>query len=559
MAAIRAYGSVESFRGRANPIESAGEAYFKNRPNDALRQAINDLMRLSTTKFGARRSEIAHGIVNPYFKIEKWTKRPKGVNPISCLLRYEEKKTSRKRPIDWFGIQQARKASARGSAESQSELATDLHQIWSVNIRERNRMALTTLVRKARSSSTPPLMVGVTALALAMVLNTSVASSDVVSLGDVDGGQDYYGQFANGLPSDPSYFPLAVWLESVTDQGNVNLDKDAGLNLYVGLTSDSNLSLVQGNGMRVILLEEEWRAKKAAVLNPAVAGWTMLDEIDMSQGPDRGYTTLTNILARLPNDGRMRYNNYGKGVMFWESNGQAARFVNDFQQVVSNGTYWFTDPNISGSSEGGKLLNGGHPLTLAQTRRAANYGYTVDRMRDLAMGRRPIWSVVEVGWPFSESAAQGARQILPEEIKAAVWHSIIARARGIIYFNHSFGGPHPSQHCLRDPAYSLVRRAVKSTNQLVTQLAPVLNAPFADGFVRASPSVRTIAKFHENKYYIFAGSKENVTSTPTFSLSGVDSGTATVIDENRTIPISSAQFSDSFSDGNAIHIYRIDN
>ncbi len=69
--------------------------------------------------------------------------------------------------------------------------------------------------------------------------------------------------------------------------------------------------------------------------------------------------------------------------MFWETDGQATRFVNDFQHVVSNDIYWFTDPNVSGSSEGGKLLNGGNPLTPTQTRRAANYGYTVDRMRAL--------------------------------------------------------------------------------------------------------------------------------------------------------------------------------
>ena len=60
---------------------------------------------------------------------------------------------------------------------------------------------------------------------------------------------------------------------------------------------------------------------------------------------------------------------------------------------------------------------------------------------------QPIWSFVEVGWPFTETAAQGGGLLLPEEIKAAVWHSIIAGARGIIYFNHSFGGPDQTQHC----------------------------------------------------------------------------------------------------------------
>ena len=342
---------------------------------------------------------------------------------------------------------------------------------------------------------------------------------------------------------------------------NADRDKDAGLNLYVALTGDSNLSLVQRNGMRAMLQESDWRTNQTALNSPAVAGWVLADEIDMRLGPGQGYTILKNIRAQLPNDHRVRYNNYGKGVMFWETDAQAERFVNDFQDVVSADIYWFTDPNVAGGSEGGKLLNRGSPLTLTQTRRAANYGYTVDRLRALNVKdgpRKPIWNIVEVCWPFSESAAQGGRAILPAEVKAAVWHSIIAGARGIIYFNHSFGGPNPSHHCLREPAYAAVRASVKSTNELITQLAPVLNAPFADGFVRASPSVRTMAKVYDNKYYVFAGSKENEASTPMLSLSEVDSGTATVVGENRTIAISNGQFSDNFADGNAIHIYRID-
>ena len=221
---------------------------------------------------------------------------------------------------------------------------------------------MTILVRMARSFSTQRLIIGLTALALTTVLRTSVASSDVVQLRNVDGGQNYYSQFSNSLPSDPSYFPIGVWFESVISQADVDLDKDAGLNLYVVLTANSRLSLVERNGMRAILQQSEWRTNKAAINSSAVAGWELFDEIDMQQGPDRGYTTLNNILAQLPNDGRMRYNNYGKGVLFWETNGQAKRFVNDFQQVVSNDVYWFTDPHVSRSSEGGKLLNGGKPF-----------------------------------------------------------------------------------------------------------------------------------------------------------------------------------------------------
>ena len=107
-------------------------------------------------------------------------------------------------------------------------------------------------------------------------------------------------------------------------------------------------------------------------------------------------------------------------------------------------------------------------------------------------------------------------------------------------------GPIRPTTVLRDPPYAAVRAVVRSTNQLITQLAPVLNAPFADGFATADPSVRTMTKFHQDKYFVFAGSKENRASTPTISLTGFDSGTATVIGENRTIPISNGRFSDSF-------------
>jgi hypothetical protein len=396
-------------------------------------------------------------------------------------------------------------------------------------------------------------------LALGVVGGRSVAFAEVV-LREVDGGPKYYSRFSNPLPSDPSFFPLGVWFESAVDS-NADLDKDAGLNLYVALTSDSKLYFVQKNGMRAFLQESEWRSNKTALNSPVAAGWLLSDETDMQQGPDKGYSTLNNIIAQLPQDHRIRYANYGKGVMFWEPDAQAQRFVNDFQDIVSADIYWFTDPNIAVGTEGGKLLNHGRPLTPTQARRAANYGYTVDRMRALnVMGgaHKPIWNFVEVGWPATESAAQNARAILPAEIKAAVWHSIIAGARGIIYFNHSFGGPNRSQHCLRDPAYAEARAAVKSTNALITQLAPVLNAPFADGFVKASTSVRTMAKFYNDRYYVFSGSKDNEVSTAVLALSEIDSGTATVIGENRTIPIFNGQFSDSFSDGNAIHIYRID-
>ena len=210
------------------------------------------------------------------------------------------------------------------------------------------------LVSIAQLSRTRRQIIGYTVLGLTTVFRTSIARP-AVQFRNVDGGEDYYSRFSNAIPSDPNYFPLGVWFESVISQADIDIDKDAGLNLYVVLTINSNLSLVQKNGLRAIL-QPEWRTSQSAINSSAGAGWLLFDEIDMQQGPSQGYTTLNNVLAQLPNDLRMRYNNYGKGVMFWEKDEQARRFVNDFQQVVSNDSYWFTDPDLSVASQGGKLL-----------------------------------------------------------------------------------------------------------------------------------------------------------------------------------------------------------
>ena len=59
-------------------------------------------------------------------------------------------------------------------------------------------------------------------------------------------------------------------------------------------------------------------------------------------------------------------------------------------------------------------------------------------------GSKPVWAVVELGHPFSESDWP---TITPAQVRAAVWQSLIAGARGIVYFNHSLRRAPP------DPAH----------------------------------------------------------------------------------------------------------
>jgi F5/8 type C domain len=377
-----------------------------------------------------------------------------------------------------------------------------------------------------------------------------------VDLTPVDGGPGYYGQFSNALPTDPAWFPLGVWGSYNFTPQNVQLDKDAGLNTYVWDAGQAawEQQNVAASGMRSIRNNSD-----RSSLGPHVAGWLLGDEIDMCCGPPgfvggNGYNMLTSTLASLPQDGRARYANYGKGVAFWQTDAQAQRFVNEFQQLVSADIYWFTDPNER-SRPGYRL--------------AASYGWTVDRLRALdamdrrpwedANGRKPIWNFVESGWPFTESAAQGGRAITGPELRAAVWHSLIAGARGIIYFQHSFGGPHVGDHHTIRSNSEGTRPAVTAVNAQIRNLAPVLNAPTVEGLVTGSPGLRTMAKRQGGRFWVFAGRTQNGGQTSnTISLPCVGNATAVVDGEGRSVPLTGGSLTDSFADGNAIHIYRIE-
>jgi hypothetical protein len=395
-------------------------------------------------------------------------------------------------------------------------------------------------------------------------------ATGVPTLRPVDGGPAYYGQFAAAMPTDDTFFPLGVWYESVLDADDVRQDAAAGINTYVELTEDSDLALVAAAGMQAIVSHP-----RAGEGN---AGWLLADEADMWGGPGSapwtgnfpgqgeicgdpvercGFTIQEQLRAELPDDGRLRLANYGKGVTFWWDQESAGRFVNDFQDVVSADNYWFTDEYICGPTEGGVLVGSTTRLRPADCHLAANYGRTVDRVRDLVQpaGSRPVWAFVELGHPSSE---EDWPTITADQVRGAVWSSLIHGARGIIYFNHSFGGECESQHVLRDPCYGSVRTAVTRLNRQLTELAPVLNAPFADDVTTVSGAVDIMTRFADGQLYVVAGAAQPEAQAASFTLSCVGDGRVRVLGEDRTLPMTGGHFADRFDDGNAVHVYRVE-
>ncbi|WP_250034296.1 DUF4082 domain-containing protein [Paractinoplanes maris] len=386
-----------------------------------------------------------------------------------------------------------------------------------------------------------------------------------------EGGPSYYKSFPQARKSGwdkESFFPLAVWYEQVSSRQDVTTDKAMGLNTYIMVTADSNLRLIKDNGMSAMIAEDHQDRGDESV------GWVLADEADMwgKAGPGRwtgkwpgqgdtctpatagcGFDIQKKLRDRLPDDGRMPYANYGKGVMFWESDEDAARFVNDYSAVVSNDIYWYTDGNVCKAPHEGPVLG----VKEGNCRRAANYGLTVDRMRtlDAADGKhQPVFNFVEVGHPIDDSSSP---TITGEQVAGAVMSSVIHEARGIVYFNHNFGGPCVSQHVLREKCGDAVRPAVTEVNRRITELAPVLNTQSYQWTF--NPAVDTMLKARDGSYYIFAmPGREGGTGEQTLKLPpGIAGSQAEVMFENRTIPITDGNLHDTFSRESSYHIYRV--
>ncbi len=388
-----------------------------------------------------------------------------------------------------------------------------------------------------------------------------------ISVLGIDGGPGFYGRFSPSLPADQNFFPIGVWFESVLQASDIAADRGVGLNTYVQLTEDSNLALVRSSGLHAL----------PSVVAPSSSGFVVSDEVDMwagggnstwtgrfqgegvicdPAGSECGYTVQDALVKQFP-PRALLYSNYGKGVTFHLKNPQAAQFVNGYQDVVSADNYWFTDPYICSHVEGGAVFAGGRDLSDAECRTGAHYGWTVERVRSLVQpaGSKPVWAFVEVGHPFSES---NSLTISPAQFRSAVWSSIVHGARGIVYFNHNFGGQCQTQHVLRDECGDAIRPTVTAVNQLITKLAPALNTGSITGLITASSKdVDFFAKASAGHFYVFAVSARPGSQSVTFAVRCGAPSQAEVMDENRSLVITNNTFTDTFSDANAVHIYRL--
>jgi hypothetical protein len=176
----------------------------------------------------------------------------------------------------------------------------------------------------------------------------------------------------------------------------------------------------------------------------------------------------------------------------------------------------------------------------------------VEEARRYCQDSRPIMVFTE-----TDHMDGGSIYPQPAQTTAEVWNAIIAGARGVEYFDQYSDITDDSYTGNGHYAPGAMYNAVKAIDARITALAPVINAPFANGYVKTSPDMSVMAKYSGGHFYIFAIPHANGSRTATFTLAGDPNATVTVLGENRTLNIVHGVFTDRFPDENTVHIYEV--
>jgi hypothetical protein len=355
--------------------------------------------------------------------------------------------------------------------------------------------------------------------------------------------------------TDPGFFPIAVWAQNPV---NASAYKENGINMFISIhggIDQEKLDHLKKADMKVITHQNQFGL--TILDEPLIYGWMHGDEPDNAQRSKSGKNKwdpckdpadiIRDYKKIKKNDpSRPVYLNVGRGVAYtnWVGRG-VCRGRTDMYKVSNNG--YLKGCDIASFDI--------YPVNSTEDDVEGQLWYVakgIDSLQAWSDNQKPAWCWIETTL-ISEKAT---RKPTPAEVKSEVWMALIHGAKGFGYFCHSFVGKMQDAALLQDAE---MIQAVKSINQQVTSLAPVLNKADSKGYATVQSSnesvpVDIMTKKDGRTNYLFAVAMRDGTTTATFD---VKSGKKVeVIGENRTIEIRKGKFSDEFSDY-GVHLYKI--
>ena len=365
-------------------------------------------------------------------------------------------------------------------------------------------------------------------------------------------GEGAYNKWAKGPPSDPGFFPLAVWLQA---PANAERYRKAGFNTYVGLwrgPTEEQLDTLNKAGLRLICRQNETGLRHRD--DSLIIGWMHGDEPDNAQslGGSRGYgppIPPEKIVAdyrrvRNTDPSRPVLLNLGQGVAFDDYIGRGVRrnHPEDYPEYLKGCDIASFDI---------------YPVNHDKSEVSGNLWFVpqgVERLVKWTGGEKVVWNCLEC-----TRIGDVDRKPTPHQVRCEAWMSLIHGSRGLIYFVHQFK-PVFREAALLDDSEMLA--AVTALNQQISKLAPVLNSPT----IRDAASVRSensevpiamMVKQHNGATYLFAVGMRDGKAEATFTLGGLNGASAVeVLGEDRTIAAKNGSFSDRFAPWD-VHLYRM--
>jgi hypothetical protein len=368
-----------------------------------------------------------------------------------------------------------------------------------------------------------------------------------------------YAGWSRGIPTSPSFFPIAVWLQGPWHAAEM---QKLGINVFVGNNAGtdpiaaSDLKTLADGGMYAIVGQDS--VGLANVDSGTIVGWWMdPDEPDNAQPASSGgygppvqpSTLVTRYNAYKATDStRPIYLGLGQGVAYDNYEGRGSNPPPESQYVPASDIIDFDiyPYNNCGGDTNAKVTCGQFWLNA----------FGVDRLHMWSNRGQAVWTDIET----TVIGAGTTTGPTPQQTKSEVWLSIIHGANGIAYFVDTWQPSFREDGIFAD---ATMVTAVTALNAQILSLAPELNSASISNLVTvsapdASPPVDIMVKAHGTSIYVFSAVSRTGATTGSFTLKGVTgSGTAQVVGESRTVTITHGAFTDDFI-ANGVHIYQID-
>jgi hypothetical protein len=353
------------------------------------------------------------------------------------------------------------------------------------------------------------------------------------------------GPFAAGFPSDPSFFPIGVWLQS---PDNAPEYKRIGINTFVGLwegPTEAQLAVLAKYGMFAVAEQND--VALTSVNRNVIRAWTQPDEPDNSQYWLLGYgpcipaveVSTKSRAIRLRDTTRPIYIGFGRGVAdpTWPGRGRCTGDQDYYAAAAIGADILSFDIYPVGSDT---------PHVKGKLEYVAS---GVDFLVKRATPQQRVWTTLET------TALDPKRPVTPDELRTEVWMALIHGATGIVYFVDEWVGGFREDGVFRHPE---IVRAIANIDHTITELAPILNSPSVSMTVKVTSEapVDLMTRERDGYLYIFAVVMRDEAAIAEFTIPGLGNSIATVLDADGTIPIQGGILKDSIP-GYGVRLYRV--